>query len=42
MTQKVERCENCDGTGMVGYATPHYAGTAKCPDCDGTGEVVAE
>jgi len=31
------QCENCNGTGMVGYSTPHYAGTAKCPDCDGEG-----
>ena len=34
-----ERCENCNGTGMVGYAAPNYAGTAKCPDCDGEGAV---
>ena len=34
-----EQCENCNGTGMVGYSTPHYAGTAKCSDCDGKGVV---
>jgi hypothetical protein len=34
-----EQCENCNAPGMVGYSTPHYAGTAKCPECDGEGVV---
>jgi len=32
-------CGNCNGFGMVGYASAGYAGTAKCPVCDGTGVV---
>ena len=32
-------CSNCNGYGMVGYASPAYSGTAECPECGGTGTV---
>lgn len=32
-----EKCDNCNGTGMVAATTHGYGETAKCPECDGKG-----